>query len=162
MVEQNALAAAVLDVRLGRATVAPVARELAERGPPFYSIPAKWKTTRPLRSGRTISACPSRRGLQPFWLPLLICWSIQVRDSLEMSLTEPVLMPALGQKRKSRLAGRMSASPPQSGTSLSVVPMSAKCHQECLATMHSGPKPAKMHLLEASAVRDLIRKRDLS
>lgn len=34
-VKQNGLAAAVLDVRIGRATVAPVARELAERGTPF-------------------------------------------------------------------------------------------------------------------------------
>ena len=34
-VKQNGIAAAVLDVRIGRATVAPVARELAERGTPF-------------------------------------------------------------------------------------------------------------------------------
>lgn len=34
-VKGNALAAAVLDVRIGRATIAPVARELAERRTPF-------------------------------------------------------------------------------------------------------------------------------
>jgi hypothetical protein len=34
-VEQNGLAAAILDVRLGRATIASVARELAERGTPI-------------------------------------------------------------------------------------------------------------------------------
>lgn len=35
LAEQNGLAAAILDVRLGRETVAPVARELARRGIPF-------------------------------------------------------------------------------------------------------------------------------
>jgi DNA-binding response OmpR family regulator len=34
-IQGDGLAAAVLDVRIGRATVAPVARELAERGTPF-------------------------------------------------------------------------------------------------------------------------------
>jgi DNA-binding NtrC family response regulator len=35
LAEKNALAAAVLDIRLGRETIAPVARELARRGIPF-------------------------------------------------------------------------------------------------------------------------------
>jgi DNA-binding NtrC family response regulator len=35
LAEKNGLAAAILDVRLGRETVAPVARELARRGVPF-------------------------------------------------------------------------------------------------------------------------------
>ena len=34
-VEKNGVAAAILDVRIGRTTIAPVARQLAERGTPF-------------------------------------------------------------------------------------------------------------------------------
>src|SRR5262249_3055405 len=33
--QQNGITAAVLDVRIGRATIAPVARQLASRGTPF-------------------------------------------------------------------------------------------------------------------------------
>ena len=34
-VEKNGVAAAILDVRIGRTTIAPVARQLAKRGTPF-------------------------------------------------------------------------------------------------------------------------------
>ena len=44
LAETNGLAAAVLDVRLGRETVAPVARELARRGIPFVFYTGQFDT----------------------------------------------------------------------------------------------------------------------
>ena len=44
LAQQDGLAAAILDVRLGRETVAPVARELARRGIPFVFYTGQFDT----------------------------------------------------------------------------------------------------------------------
>ena len=53
-VEQKPLAAAILDVRIGQGTIAPIARRLSNCGTPFLFYTGQVENDLRLRNGRTI------------------------------------------------------------------------------------------------------------
>jgi DNA-binding response OmpR family regulator len=62
--DKDGIAAAILDVRVGRATIAPVARQLARRGTPFIFYTGQVETDPVLRewAGRKVLSKPARPG----------------------------------------------------------------------------------------------------
>jgi DNA-binding NtrC family response regulator len=48
---QDRIAAAVLDFRIGHETIAPVARQLSQRGTPFIFYTGNWREIWPWRNG---------------------------------------------------------------------------------------------------------------